>query len=182
MKSLLAIVLGFALFSGNAFAHADRIILIKKDGTLYGIPAEFGPAVLLVKFASKRTSGPPVNSLTLRLGPNMVSLPSCITSLLKSQNISQIKASASWYHDEKNLPYYLVIEFGDPGFEQSTEIAPYYSILFNLHTGKLMKMERVTKTRGQGSIINWQTTRLDVASLCDSASLSGFASLSDLRP
>ncbi|HJW33994.1 MAG TPA: hypothetical protein VJ505_11560 [Holophagaceae bacterium] len=182
MKTLIAIFLSFLFVATNGYAHADRIIPIKKDGTLEGIPREFGPSTLIIEFARANANGPAINSITLRLGKNRILLPSCITNLLKSRSTSQIKASASWYHNEKTIPYYLNLEFGDPGFEDSPDLRSHYSMLFNLRTGMLMQMERVSNTKGEGSIINYKTVRIDVASLCGSESLDSFSSLSELRP
>ena len=81
MKTLIAIILSFLFIATNAHAHADRIIPIKSDGTLVGIPPEFGPSNLAIRFAQTNSAGPSITSIALRLGKNRITLPSCITSL-----------------------------------------------------------------------------------------------------
>lgn len=144
MRAFIAIFIGFVLVSSVCSAHQDRSITVKADGSLEGLPSEYGPANLHVEFAVEKTSGLPIaSSITLNLGKNRVSFPGCLTGLLQIRSTNQIFASASWYHDEGLLPYYLKFYFVAPGYVESRwpPNQGYYSLLFNLRTGTLMEME-----------------------------------------
>jgi len=173
MKVILAIIVVFIVMSGNCFAHQDRIITVKNDGSLEGLPLDYSPATLRIEFAAQNEGGAPITSVTFNLGKNQVRLPLCITGLLQSRRITEVKASASWYHDEKILPYYLKINFFDPGYNQSRWANAGFSLLINLRTSKLMQME-VIIVRDDGKSI--QNIPIDVAAQCNSEELGGFAS------
>ena len=175
MRAFSAIFIGFVLISGVCSAHSDRSITVKADGSLEGLPAEYGPAYLHVEFAIQETSGVPIaSSITLNLGKNRVSFPGCLTGLLQIRSMSQIVATASWYHDEGLLPYYLKFYFVDPGYDESRwpPNQGYYSLLFNLRTGKLMEIE-VNIVRDSGR--SMQSVPVDLAQLCKGEALKGFS-------
>ena len=150
--------------------------MVNADGSLEGLPSEYGPANLHVKFALEERSALPIaSSITLNLGKNRVSFPGCLTGLLQIRSMSQIRASASWYHDEWLLPYYLKFYFVDPGYDESRwpPDQGYYSLLFNLRTGKLMKMEvQIVRDAGKFS----QYVPVDLAQLCNGEVLKDFSS------
>jgi hypothetical protein len=175
MRAFSAIFIGFVLVSSVCSAHQDRSIIVKADGSLEGLPSEFGPAYLHVKFALEERSALPIaSSITLNLGKNRVSFPGCLTGLLQIRSMSQIFASASWYHDEGHLPYYLKFYFVDPGYDESRwPDQGYYSLLFNLRTGKLMEIE-VQIVRDAGRSL--QYVPVDLAKLCKGEVLKGFSS------
>ena len=87
--------------------------------------------------------------------------------------MSEIKVSASWYHSEKILPYYLKVDFFDPGYDESRWANSAFSLLFNLRSGKLMQME-VIIVRDNGRSI--QNVPVDITVRCSSKELRGFAS------
>jgi len=156
------IVQTVVLFTGACLSHTDTSVPWSLDGSLPNIPQEFGSASLSIDF-SQQTDQTPVASIDLTLGKNRTHIPTCATSLLQTRNRNGIKVSASWYHQEIALPYYLQIVFFDPEFDQSQRFNPGYTLLFNLHTGKLMKMEaNVVRQSGKGL----QMIPVDVASLC----------------
>ncbi|MEW6667361.1 MAG: hypothetical protein AB1512_19325 [Thermodesulfobacteriota bacterium] len=173
MKAITAIAVIWMLFSGTCFAHEDRIITVKDDGSLMGIPSAYGPAILHVEFAPPELGSAPITSITLHLGNNHVRIPICVTGLLRSQNLSEIRASASWYHDEKIVPYYLHLVFYDPGYDKSRWANSGFSLTFNLHTGKLMKMQ-VIIVRDNGK--SMQSVPVDIAARCNSEELRGLVS------
>jgi hypothetical protein len=86
-----------------------------------------------------------------------------------------IAATASWYHDEKLLPFYLQIYFFDPGYNSSKweNPGPGYSMLFNLHTAKLITMEE-SIVHNNGKTV--QYVPVDVASKCRSNGTDEFLS------
>lgn len=176
MRAFSAIFIGFVLVSSVCSAHQDRSITVKADGSLEGFPSEYGPANLHVEFALEERSALPIaSSITLNLGKNRVSFPGCLTGLLQIRSISQIFATASWYHDEGLLPYYLKFDFVDPGYDESRwpPNQGYYSLLFNLRTAKLMRIE-VNIVRDSGR--SMQSVPVDLAQLCNGEVLKGFSS------
>ncbi len=125
---------------GECLAHRDMRVTVEDDGTLVGIPSEYGPAALHVAFASS-THGPPISAIVLDLGKNHTRVPECVTSLLTTRTVIEIRASASWYHDESVLPYYLNLEFFGPGYDKSAWANSGHELLFDLRTGKLLQMQ-----------------------------------------
>jgi hypothetical protein len=168
----IAVAIGWILISGTCFAHSDRVITVKDDGSLEGIPSEYGPAIMRVEFAPPNTDDAPITSITLNLGKNRVRMPICVTGLLLTRRMSEIKASASWYHDEKDIPHYLNVEFFDPGYDKSRWANPGFSLLFNLRTGRLMQMEvMIVRENGKGI----QNVPVDIAGRCKPEELKSFA-------
>lgn len=160
------ILLVFGLVAaGTVLAHEDRLLPIADDGAMSDVPSTFGPAKLQINFSSLSSDEPPVSSIILSLGAKRIYLPSCVTGLFLSQSIKDVKASGSWHHDESHLPYYINVTFLDPGHDSSSWKTPGYSLLFNLRTGKLIKME-VHIARDNGESI--QYVPVDVAARCPS--------------
>ena len=170
MRILIAALLIFT--SSACFAHEDRIVTINADGSLAGIPAEYGPATLRVNFSQQGAGGASIESIDLTLGENQVHLPTCVNGLINTREMSQIRASASWYHDEAILPYYLHFDFFDPGYNDSRWANSGYTLLFNLRNGRLIRMEvLVILDDGKGL----QNIPVDVSDLCGAETLKSFA-------
>ena len=149
------------LFADTCSAHQDRVISIERDGTLAGIPAEFGPGKLEVTFATSPQGEKRIGTLVLQLGKNRTEIPRCVTDLINTQRRSDIRAAASWYHAElKELPYYLVVTFYDSRPISST-LRPGYRLLFNLHTAELFRMDAMTVHADGG-----QDVPVDLNDLC----------------
>jgi hypothetical protein len=175
MRAFSAILIGFVLVSGVCSAHEDSGITVKVDGSLEGLPSEYGPANLHVEFTlEERRALPIASSIILNLGKNRVRFPGCLTGLLQIRSMSQIRATASWYHDEGLLPYYLKFYFVDSDYDESRwpPDQGYYSLLFNLRTGKLMEMEvMIVRDAGRS-----QYVPVDLAQLCRGEVLKDFLS------
>jgi hypothetical protein len=160
-----------ALTSGVAFAHEDSPIQIRKDGTLVGLPKQFQPSSIKIVFDTNANSEHPVSFLSFTIGKTTIQLPKALTSLLRSQNMDAVLASASWYHNLSHLPPYMEIEFRDPGFDNRESGNPGFRMSINLNTGKLMSMGRTTVNRVDRS---WQTRSLKLSEYCTSAELARF--------
>ena len=173
MRAFSAIFIGIVLVSGVCSAHQDRIIIVNADGSLEGLPSEYGPANLHVEWSTQTTGGAPINSITLNLGKNRVSFPACLTGLFRTSSMSEILAKASWYHNESLLPYYLNVIFFDPGYDESRFYNQGFSLLFNLRTGKLMRIE-VDIVRNSG--ITMQHVPVDLAERCTDEVIKRFSS------
>ncbi|MCY0914113.1 hypothetical protein [Massilia antarctica] len=152
MKLNHLVLLGALMTSSAAcLAHKDRIITFSQQGMMTEIPAEFGPARLEVEFAA-RGARHPVDGVTLSLGAHVTSLPACIVALLPSRQMAQLRAKASWYHDEsRTLPYYLGIDFAAPGAGVARGRGTQVDMLFNLRSAKLISIRKVTVDAGDGS-------------------------------
>jgi hypothetical protein len=155
--ALLAFVL-----CGVCHAHQDRIVEVNADGTLIGIPEEFGPGKLTVAF-SRQATGPKILSVDVTLRGRTTHMPLCATGVIGSTRPEHIVASASWYHDEQFVPYYLSIKFVDPDFDKTSLFRPGFSMLFNLRTARLIEMTAwVDRDRGKAL----QRLPLDLESMC----------------
>jgi len=140
MKGIFTIIC-LVLASGNCFAHKDRIITLRDDGYLEGLPSEYNPAILRIQFAPQNTDSASVTSISLDLGTNHVNIPLCVTGLLHSKRMNEIKLSSSWYHDESLFPHSLSVRFFDPGYKSNRWANNGFLLMFNLHTAKLIRME-----------------------------------------
>ena len=80
----------------SAFAHKDRIILLKENN-LEGLPEQYEPAIF--SYETKE----------LTIGKNSVVIPDCIWNLFGEATASEFKFSASWYHKKSDLPPYIHI-------------------------------------------------------------------------
>ena len=140
MKRLSLLLAGLLAISWPAAAHQDRILRLSPDGTLREVPAQFGQARLIL--AGLGTKAPAV---TLRIGTHENVVPTCLTGLLQTTSTKDIQITSSWYHDQKVLPYYLVVTFFDPGRDQEKYFNSGYSLMFNLNDAKLIKVKRLKR-------------------------------------
>lgn len=168
MKLSTALLVLSFFVSAPALAHRDRVLPITDDGAMVDVPAEYGRATLQVKFSPPGSNRPPVSSVVLGLGAKQTSLPSCVTEMLPSRSMKDVWALGSWYHDESILPYYINLIFFDHGNKAIKGSAPRFSILFNLRTGKLLKMEAQI-VRDRGVVI--QDVPVDLAARCPAGEL-----------
>ena len=159
----LVLVMILVLMSPPVAAHKDRVIAISDDGALVGIPDEFGPAQLLISFSTPGDNNYAVSHVELRLGKSMTDLPRCLTALLKTLTLDDVRATASWYHDTTHLPEYLNVKFFDPGYDKSRWANPGYSLLFNLRTAEMISFEILIVRDGGKSI---QQLPVDTDELC----------------
>lgn len=171
MKIVFAFIC-LLLISENCFSHKDRIITLSKDGHLEGLASEYSPASLHIQFAPRNTdSAASIESISLDLGKNHVSIPICVTGLLHFQNVNQISIWASWYHDENLLPYYLGVDFYNPGYKGNHRANSGFMLMFNLRTAKLMQMKAMI-VLNNGKVM--QDIPVDIKDLCMPDELNNF--------
>ncbi|WP_243317291.1 hypothetical protein [Geothrix paludis] len=170
MKSVIMPALLAALSPTACAAHQDMIIEIQKDGSFIGLPKEFVPASIQIKF-SNSLSDPPIESLIITLSGHKIKIPATLLSMLKCQSIDGVFASASWYHDEKLLPYYMRIEFLEPGFDSTRPDNPGIAMFLNLRTGMLMEIRSIVITKPGKS---WEERVINLESLCSPDELKEF--------
>src|SRR5688572_4628269 len=95
----LWILLGFVLgpLTGPSLsAHEDTIVQLR-SGRLLRLPVAYQPATF--SFTDRR----------LAIGKHHVSIPACVWRHFAAAGPTEIKFSASWYHDPATLPPYLVL-------------------------------------------------------------------------
>ena len=125
--ALLMIPTAFA-----ASAHMDRVLRLSTDGSLEGLPAEWGPLKLATRYASARK----LDELALH-GPRFdLRLPDCIVDHVG--RVDSVEVTASWDQDPGGLPPYLSLQFYRQ--EPASELVHMASvkITISLVDGKLL--------------------------------------------
>ncbi|WP_291271543.1 hypothetical protein [Geothrix sp.] len=148
------------------------VIEIRKDGTFVGLPKDFTPASIQVEFSSSPTDQP-IRSLAITLSGHTIQIPAILLKTMNCQSIDAVFASASWYHDEKLLPFYMQIEFLEPGFDKLRPDNPGIVMLLNLRTGMVMEVRRIVITKPRES---WEGRLIDIEKLCSPRELKEFYS------
>lgn len=139
-STLLAVLL---LIATRCAAHEDRVLKLEADGSLTGLPREYGPVSLRVVFSSKGSERHIVESgITIR--GHSSTLPPCVLSTIRSDGMDDIRVSASWYHDERDLPYYVDVTFLDATLyrDDGAGVGSSVSVLYDLRTAQPMRIER----------------------------------------
>jgi hypothetical protein len=171
LHSYLA-ALGFlACVSAPALAHRDTILTWNEDGALEGLPPQFRPATLSVEIAKGEGKLLKVGSFSLSIGASTVSLPSCVTSLLRIPNRDAVRFLASWYHSRTTGPPYLVVEFFDADPE-STSPKKSLSLHFDLETVRLTEVESAAYSAHESAI---QYASVDFRVMCKGIDLAAFS-------
>ncbi|MDF3195367.1 hypothetical protein [Pseudomonas sp. 1928-m] len=170
MKKIIASLITFFIFNSIASAHEDTSLPISADGSISGIPPEFGAAKLDIEFSKESTSAS-VSKLELRIGGKSLLFPTCLSSLLETKKINTVIASGSWYHDESNLPYYLSIKFHDSTYNPKTWVNTGYSILVNLRENTLISMNKYEILDGG---MSYQEPEINLKSQCTESELKNF--------
>lgn len=130
------------LLSGPCFAHEDRVLALEKDGSLTGLPSEYGPASLRLAFRSNGSARQIAEGgITIR--GRSSTLPGCVLAAIRSKSADDIYVSASWYHDERTLPYYISVLFLDSRpRDDSNELGSFTSVVCDLRTARPIEIER----------------------------------------
>jgi hypothetical protein len=142
MKFFRSLFLAIALLPAVASAHQDRILTIRKDGSIPEIPASFGPVFLNISGL-----GGTKPSISFKTGTHITELPACVTRYVRSKSHSDLFVVGSWYHQESVLPYYVSVQFLDPGHDKNRSYNSSTNILFNLHNGTIIHVKRFVANR-----------------------------------
>jgi len=126
------------LTASAASAHEDRVLTVRGDGFIPEIPAQFSPATLKMQFE------PTGSKVELQIKRHVMTVPPCITRLIKSKSLSDVSLSGSWYHDENRRPYYISVTFYAFGSPQDQATGEYTSILFNLRDASIIEVAEMT--------------------------------------
>jgi hypothetical protein len=148
--------LGLLLTLSNTaiYAHQDTIIRLENDGSLIGLPSEYNPAKMMVRFPEFAVASLSVLAVDLQIGDNRISLPSCVTEIVRARGLDDIGITASWYHHEDILPHYMRVIFTDPDDTRTLWDRKGLRLLFNLHTAKLLKIPYVVSANCRPEVID----------------------------
>lgn len=139
MSRLGWMLAAFALMPTAVQAHVDRVLHLRSDGSVVGVPPRFGPIDLDLRFPRNQ---PPL--VTLRIGPHGIRLPNCIAKLIASRRREDIELSGSWYHEQSSLPYYLSVDFYAPGVKhERLSVYPHVNVLFSLHDARVFSVNEL---------------------------------------
>ena len=94
----IGITLCLIVISSSVFAHRDRIIALKSNGQLEGLPVEFMPACF-----HKEEMALSIKGTTLRF-------PACVKRYFPTSIDYKLLITSSWYHDKSLLLPYLNIQ------------------------------------------------------------------------
>ncbi len=143
MRIQASLIVGGLLFFGAAgvlSAHKDRKIAI--DGTaLIGLPPEFTPAALDVAAGS------------MTVGKHRMHFTPYLRAFFSGEHASDLRITASWYHERQVLPPYICIEI----FPRQRDFS--YALLFNLETMDLIRAEVVVRASTNAG----RSFRIDIA-------------------
>ncbi len=85
-----------------ATSHQDRVLSLRSDGTIVGLPDRFGASRLTID----KSGNPWI--VVVRIGAIELELPECLGSLFQNSP-PPLTLAGSWYHDLETLPPYLAI-------------------------------------------------------------------------
>lgn len=137
MKTFFVVLLLISLPS-VAPAHQDRRLPIESDGTLSGLPDDYGPVRVQV---TRKTETPGDLSSVVLTSPRFrVTLNSCVVDRLKA--VSHVGAFGSWYHPAGGLPPYVSILFHSGDYDPKSHTNAYISVTFSLLDGRILAADR----------------------------------------
>jgi hypothetical protein len=126
--------------SGICLAHRDRVLPIRKDGRIAGLPAAYSPARLDIHFTTGMHGEKRIDAFRIRIGAHETSLPACVTGLLATRDPGHVQALGSTLHDPGFTTLYL--NFYGPDFNRKTIFNNYVTLAFNLRSAKLAAVTR----------------------------------------
>jgi hypothetical protein len=143
MRIVYAISLILILVPAHSTAHEDTPLSVSEDGTIVGVPDEFGKIRINTRFSKNR-----LTSLQLQIGMHVAALPDCLLRRVRSARADDLYISGSWHNDVDRLqvpPYLNILMFDSPHSRAPGEITPYYSVIFNLNNAQLLEAGRHRK-------------------------------------
>ena len=138
MRRRFAIVL-LGFLPGMAFAHQDRILSIRPDGTLTDLPDEYGP--VRINIVRSKDDASAVQHVVLSSPKFRVSLNKCVIELLG--DIKHVEASGSWYHEPGRLPPYVSMTFYSGPYDPKGDKNQYSSVTYSLLDGRILMGQRM---------------------------------------
>jgi hypothetical protein len=132
----------WALASLQAWAHRDRILTVREDGSMPELPREYSNARLHIDLSAAAKNRDP---LIFTVGAQEFRLPRCALSPVKTKSITAVRVSASWYHESgrNGLPHYILVHFPDPVQPKGVVQELGVDYLLNLQSPALLKIEKI---------------------------------------
>ena len=122
-----------ALFSWPAYSHEDRALPIGQDGTLQGLPGKWGPVKVHIESGSSGFSEVLISSPRFK-----TKLNNCLIRLIPSPSSDYVHASASWYHDLRQLPPYVSLNFYSSSYDPKVLNNEGVTVVLSLEDGKVL--------------------------------------------
>lgn len=144
-RYLLLAPLVFAWASAHAEQTLNMNIKLLPDGSIAGIPEEFGKWKLDVEFAPdpSKNYNSTIKKLSIVRDGVTITIPSAVTGILPTSNINQIQVQAYCFSNANSSKCNLKVFFKDPSYKSARNDGPGtpdYLLVFNLNTGKLREM------------------------------------------
>jgi hypothetical protein len=105
------LLVAFVLLATAAFAHQDRILSVRVDGTIPELPPAYQTTRLHVAFSEGDAGA--LQQLNFLSSGRETSVKPCLLRLVPKGSFHQLFLIGSWYHDESLLPHYLQVQFRD---------------------------------------------------------------------
>jgi hypothetical protein len=144
------LLLVFALLSGAAGAHQDRILSVRPDGVIPELPAAYGATRLHVAFSQGDHGG--LHSLRFVSSGHETNLPPCLLRLVSDSSAHRLFVVGSWYHDESLLPHYISVKFHDAAAAPEVPERPRVEFLLSLRDARVLGVTRIAKLPGEASV------------------------------
>ncbi|MEI8645503.1 hypothetical protein P4S60_07795 [Pseudoalteromonas sp. Hal040] len=139
------------IISFTVSAHKDLRIKLEKSGQLIGLPKLYSPAIFELE------------SFTLSIADNKLTLPACITKYLVNNELS---FSSSWYHTRSTLPPYINIKTSN--YSQNIE----YSFMLNMDTVELIDAYQYPLNRTAVGI-RYSIEAIEISASCKKSIIAG---------
>ena len=137
------LIISLLFLCSSAPDHQDTPLTVNSEGEITGLPDKYHPA----KFD--------LNDRYLRIRDRELKFPDCLEDYFANADKTKINLSASWYHSNEIMPYYLNMEFG-----QKNENF-IFSLLLNLETLELIEARRIVRKETGG-----RRTEIDFSKDC----------------
>jgi hypothetical protein len=117
-------------------AHEDRSLDVSPSGQIIGLPAQYGPLHVDVRYSNNRD----VKSVRLSGRQFSIKLNRCALEHLT--HVVKIRASGSWYHDLSRIPPYVSLQFLQELPTSEDPSGQGISITFSLTDGQILMADR----------------------------------------
>lgn len=119
-------LLSLILFCSGLQAHQERIIQVKGNGELDGLPEQYQPANIDLK------------NRVIAIAKNEFAMPLCISKYFSFNEEYTLKISSSWYHKRTGLPPYINFKINPKDKDHA------YSLLLGLDDLKVIEAKVLT--------------------------------------
>jgi len=128
------VLLTLSVLASPVVAHEDRVLPIREDGTLDGLPARYG--TVKVEIVRTEKSQDSIEKVVISSPRFRTTLNQCV--LRKLKNVAHVDASGSWYHANSDLPPYVTLTFYSNLGNAMGNNSEYYAVTYSLLDGKIL--------------------------------------------